>query len=214
MKNLLPNRKSFTNFSYTLSSIQSKKTSGFTLVELMVVISIIAILAVIGVTVFSGAQGQARDGQRLSEINSLGKAIEAAKDPTQSIVLPSAVNSPITGPYRYDSSVFKADFPSGSGIQDPQSSKREYCLVTTKNLTTAFVAGDTVAIPLTAVSNTVVAATGCPTFSASGLKFDFDSAIVLNKGASFTAFANKAAFLLCSPSERGSAPICYSSLAR
>lgn len=49
---------------------------GFTLVELMVVITIIAILSVIGVTVFSGVQKSARDAARRGDINALATALE------------------------------------------------------------------------------------------------------------------------------------------
>ncbi|EKE05254.1 MAG: hypothetical protein ACD_19C00380G0001, partial [uncultured bacterium] len=42
----------------------SKSTSGFTLIELMIVIAIIGILAVVVLGIFSGAQGSARDARR------------------------------------------------------------------------------------------------------------------------------------------------------
>lgn len=66
MKKLLP--KSVSN------------NSGFTLVELLVVITIIAILAVIGITAFAGAQKTARDGRRRSDIDSIAKAMETRYD--------------------------------------------------------------------------------------------------------------------------------------
>ncbi len=77
------------------------KSKGFTLVELLVVISIIAILATISVTVFSAAQGGARDGKRRSEISSIAKAIESAKDYS-------------TGLYKYDATAFGNDFPQNA----------------------------------------------------------------------------------------------------
>ena len=49
---------------------------GFTLVELLVVISIIAVLSVIGVTVFSGVQKSARDAKRRGDIDAISKALE------------------------------------------------------------------------------------------------------------------------------------------
>ena len=63
MKKLLP--KSFNN------------PQGFTLVELLVVVSIIAVLSVIGITVFGNVQRGARDARRKADIDSIAKAMEA-----------------------------------------------------------------------------------------------------------------------------------------
>ncbi len=63
MKKLLP------------KSINNPK--GFTLVELLVVISIIAILSVIGITLFGGVQKNARDAKRRGDINAIASAMEA-----------------------------------------------------------------------------------------------------------------------------------------
>lgn len=49
---------------------------GFTLVELLVVITIIAILSVIGITVFSGVQKNARDTRRRGDVDSISNAWE------------------------------------------------------------------------------------------------------------------------------------------
>lgn len=51
--------------------------AGFTLVELLVVISIIAILSVVAVTLFGNAQKNARDGRRRADIDAIAAALEA-----------------------------------------------------------------------------------------------------------------------------------------
>lgn len=56
---------------------------GFTLVELLIVISIIAMLAVVGIVVFQGQQKNARDTRRKSDIQAIAKAMEAGKIPGQ-----------------------------------------------------------------------------------------------------------------------------------
>lgn len=54
----------------------SKRTFGFTLLELLVVMAIIGILAAIGIASFSGVQAKARDARRKSDIESFARALE------------------------------------------------------------------------------------------------------------------------------------------
>lgn len=52
------------------------KKSGFTLVELLVVISIIALLSVVGAIVYSTVLKQGRDSKRQSDLNAIQSALE------------------------------------------------------------------------------------------------------------------------------------------
>lgn len=53
-----------------------KKQSGFTIVELLIVIVVIGILAAIVITTFTGVQKKGRDADRKSDINSLYGQVE------------------------------------------------------------------------------------------------------------------------------------------
>lgn len=50
---------------------------GFTLIELMVVVTIIAFLSVIGIVSFTNVQAQARDGRRRADIDAIATALES-----------------------------------------------------------------------------------------------------------------------------------------
>ena len=56
-----------------------KTTSGFTIVELLIVIVVIAILAAITIVAYNGIQTRARDNVRKNDVAALVKAIELFK---------------------------------------------------------------------------------------------------------------------------------------
>jgi len=73
------NTSKISNFKFQISKIIEffrLRVSGFTLIELLVVISIIGILAGIGVGRYSAAEKQARDSQRKSDLNQYRVALE------------------------------------------------------------------------------------------------------------------------------------------
>jgi len=58
-------------------SLKQRRQSGFTIVELLIVIVIIGILATLVIVTFSGVQQKARDTERKTDINSVQKQLEA-----------------------------------------------------------------------------------------------------------------------------------------
>ncbi len=55
-----------------------QRQSGFTIVELLIVIVIIGILATLVIVTFSGVQQRARDSERKTDINAIAGQLEAA----------------------------------------------------------------------------------------------------------------------------------------
>lgn len=61
------------------TSKQKKNRSGFTIVELLIVIVVIGILAAIVIVAYTGIQGRARDTQRVDDLKTIAKALEVYK---------------------------------------------------------------------------------------------------------------------------------------
>jgi len=57
-----------------------KKTSGFTIVELLIVIVVIGILAALVITTYNGIQQKARDTERKTDVNAVHGQVEAYND--------------------------------------------------------------------------------------------------------------------------------------
>jgi prepilin-type N-terminal cleavage/methylation domain-containing protein len=83
----------------TIKSSKSSKTlfiGGFTLIEMLVVIAIIAILSGIIITNLSGAKGKARDSKRVSDLGNIQMALELYFDRCNSYPI-SPLNSTGSG---------------------------------------------------------------------------------------------------------------------
>lgn len=65
---------------FKISNFKFKINSGFTLVELLIVVAIVAILSVIGVTVYTGIQKNARNSAKKADIDAIAKAYEVKYD--------------------------------------------------------------------------------------------------------------------------------------
>lgn len=58
-----------------------RRNNGFTLIELIIVVSLIAILSVIGINTFNGILANARDAKRRADINVIAKVLEVTITP-------------------------------------------------------------------------------------------------------------------------------------
>lgn len=93
----------------------TKTTKGFTLIELMIVIAIIAVLSIIGITIYNGQQLNARNNRRKEDINAIANALETNKG---------------IGSATY-SAIYTTSFSSGLFPKDPNTGTVEYCGSTT-----------------------------------------------------------------------------------
>ncbi|MFZ1243109.1 MAG: type II secretion system protein [Candidatus Saccharimonas sp.] len=76
--------------SYPHSPYKSKKISGFTIVELLIVIVVIAILAAISIVAYNGIQERARNDQVIQGVNTYYKAFLSYYAVHSQYPLPSA----------------------------------------------------------------------------------------------------------------------------
>lgn len=90
-----------------------KKNIGFTLVELLIVISIIAILSMVLTISFSGAQKNSRDQRRVADLQAIQKAAEQMM--MLSGTYPTSINSyrSTSAAWTVNGQIVLAKFPSG-----------------------------------------------------------------------------------------------------
>lgn len=109
------------------------KNKGFTLVELLVVISIIGIMSTVAVVALGGARGKARDAKRISDLRTMQSAIIYYFNTTSSSAYPA--------PASWASSTSQGgigDLMEGGIPKDPQPANHYvYCVSSTKYVISA-----------------------------------------------------------------------------
>lgn len=93
-----------------------KRFSGFTLVELLIVLTIIALLSSAGIAIYSGVARNGRDTRRQSDLRSIQSGLEQYN--SDQFFYP---NSPVTGAFP-----FGASLTSSTGNPAPPSSVKTY----------------------------------------------------------------------------------------
>lgn len=155
--------------------------SGFTLVELLTVITIIAVLGIAGALVYNSTQQKVRDAKRASEIKTIASAVATSKNFT-------------TNSYLYAATDQNKDFQSG--VPDDPNASRHYCMsVSTTNFDPPSVCG----------SNW---STGCPTTSQCGGATYVDLPTALNSLAKTSPAV--LSWTICASLENSSTPYCLS----
>lgn len=74
-----------------------KTTSGFTIVELLIVIVVIAILAAISIVAYTGIQARAKDSKMKADVANIAKAMNAAKQLTGKTIVELTTTAGIAG---------------------------------------------------------------------------------------------------------------------
>ncbi len=169
--------------NYIISQLKKSldKRQGFTLIELMIVVAIIAVLAAIGAAVYSNTQSRARDATRQSDIDALGDAMENARIAANSAVYPALA---ATG------------FAAGVIPSDPSGDADSYCVSHSQTVGNA-----TAALP--AAGANWPSTQACPTAPAAG----GGNTAYVTVGAAVPP-ANTTAFRFCARLENSAAVVC------
>jgi len=113
----------------------TKNKKGFTLVELLIVISIIGILAGLGLSSYPKAQKQARDGKRKADLEQIRSALEIYRSDCKTYPATVSVvwGQPLVGAGVCAGNTYMAQVPKDSlsptyGYKYKFWNKNQYCL--------------------------------------------------------------------------------------
>lgn len=81
------------NTDTSLANLKDSKQRGFTIVELLIVIVVIAILAAISVVAYTGIQARANTSKKTQEISSIIKAVTVSSTLNEALVYNSSQNA-------------------------------------------------------------------------------------------------------------------------
>lgn len=122
----------------------NKKRLGFTLVEVLVTVSIIAILTSVGLATYTGAQKRSRDARRMADLEAVRSALELYRADNPTVGYPTTAG--LNDYERYDNLASVASFntyistlpndPTDSGAYQYQYGKDgfDYYLCATREI--------------------------------------------------------------------------------
>lgn len=131
--------KKFSTFRFLRINFLGRNLKGFTLLELLVVIGIIAVLLGLGSVSFSSAQKKARDAKRASDLQSMQKYLEQCysissyvyPNTTAPATLTGSTTSTITATCTADSTTFAITNPTTLTYTITTSTTTTYRIETT-----------------------------------------------------------------------------------
>lgn len=94
--------------------MKNTRSSGFTLIELLITMSIISILAMMGVLTYQSAQRSARDSQRKNDLKTIQYALTEWKQDNPNTTYPTTAN------WSTFFSTLRSNYMKGQTVQDPR----------------------------------------------------------------------------------------------
>lgn len=104
-----------------ISKLDIQKQTGFNLIELLVVISIIALLVTAALLIFNSSRQKSRDARRVADVKQIISALDLYFNVCNSYPIPSSPNFIINSNYSLYSSTGSVVGPCGTNAAGPSS---------------------------------------------------------------------------------------------